>query len=151
MLGGEQWEHVLYIIMDPAGNWWIFYNDQALGYSPASLFTMLNKGACRAQAYGEVFASHPEQGWPRTEMGSGRFGSTAANEVAWVRQIRYLDTNTPFVHEPALDDLATWSQPYHPPCYDRSPQIFQGSAGPIMYLGGPGGKDTVCAQKNPSP
>lgn len=85
------------------------------------------------------------------EMGSGRFGSTAANDVAWVRQIRYFDIDAPFVYEPNTDDVAFWSKPNHPPCYDRSPQIFQGLGGPLMYLGGPGGKNPVCAQKKPSP
>ncbi len=151
VVGGEQWEHALLIIMDLEGNWWMFYNHQSIGKYPASLFTTLNKGACRAQVYGEVYNPHPENGWPKTEMGSGRFASGAANEVAWVRQIRYLDTNAPFVYAPNTDDSIFWSKPYHTPCYDRSPQIFQGSDGPLMYLGGPGGKHPVCAQKKPSP
>ncbi|HRI71666.1 MAG TPA: neprosin family prolyl endopeptidase [Polyangium sp.] len=151
MIGGEQWEHALMLIMAPNGDWWVFYNFQAVGMFPAALFTTLNQGACRAQVYGEVYNSHPENGWVKSEMGSGRFGSTAGNDVAWVRQIRYFDIDGPFIYEPTKDDFAFWSKPYHTPCYDRSALTYQGSAGPIMYLGGPGGKNPVCAQKKPSP
>ncbi len=149
--GGEQWEHALLVIMAPDGTWWVSYNYQILGKFPASVFMTLNKGACRAQIYGEVYNPHPEQGWPRTEMGSGKYGSGLSGDVAWVREIRYFDNSVSFVNEPKSDDLANWSKPYYPPCYDRSSLISQGSAGPIMYLGGPGGKDSLCAQKKPTP
>ncbi len=149
VIGGEQWEHALLLIMAPNGDWWFFYNFQPIGKFPAALFTKLNQGACRAQVYGEVYNSHPENGWVKSEMGSGRFGSTAANDVAWVRQVRYVDVDGPFIYEPTKDNFAYWSQPYHTPCYDRSALTYQGSAGPIMYLGGPGGKNPDCAQKKP--
>ncbi|HRI72268.1 MAG TPA: neprosin family prolyl endopeptidase [Polyangium sp.] len=149
--GGEQREHALLLIMAPDGTWWVVYNYQTVGKFPASVFTTLNQGACRAQIYGEVYNPHPEQGWVRTEMGSGQYSSGPNGNVAWVREIRYFDNSVSFVNEPKSDDLANWSKPYYPPCYDRSPLTYQGSGGPIMYLGGPGGKHPTCAQKKPAP
>lgn len=150
VVGGEQWEHALLLLMAPTGSWWVVYNGQAIGHFPAALFTTLNKGACRAQVYGEVYNPHPEQGWVRTEMGSGQFSGTPQGRVAWIREIRYLDTNY-VPREPPTDDVTHWSQPYHYPCYDRQPLTSQNGAGPTLTLGGPGGKDPVCAQWKPSP
>jgi hypothetical protein len=148
--GGEQWEHALMIVMNPAGDWLFSYNYEILGYYPGSMFKTLNKGACRAHSYAEVYNPHPSQGWARTEMGSGQFPNAPPGHVAWIRQIRYFDANY-WPMEPPSDDVALWSKPHDPVCYDRLPLANQGSAGPVMMFGGPGGKDPVCAQKKTLP
>ena len=95
-----------------------------------------------------MYNPHPELGWVPTEMGSAQFSSAPPGHVAWFRQIRYFDTNW-WPTEPPSDDFVHWSKPYHPPCYDRQPLEYQGSAGPILKYGGPGGKNPLCAQKKP--
>ncbi len=146
--GGDQWEHALMLIQAPNGDWVVLYNFQYLGAYPAHNLKSLQHGACRTQVYGEVYNPHPEQGWVATEMGSGQFSGAAQGHVAWIRQIRYFDQNF-FPVEPTVDDAAHWTAPYHPPCYDRQSLYFQGSAGPLMTLGGPGGKNPLCAAKIP--
>lgn len=148
--GGEQREHMLYMIMAPNGDWWLGYNEGYIGKYPASTFKILNNGACRAHVYGEVYNPHPKLGWVRTTMGSGEFPNAPPGHVASIRQIRFFDTNW-WPTAPVIDDFAHWSQPYDPVCYQRMSLADQGTAGPIMKFGGPGGKDPVCAQKKPSP
>jgi hypothetical protein len=146
--GSDQWEHALMLLMTPTGDWVVLYNYQYIGAFPATQLSLLQQGGCGAQVYGEVYNPHPEQGWVASEMGSGQFSNAPTGHVAWARQIRYFDPNY-FPVEPSNDDPALWSKPYHPPCYDRQPLSFQGSAGPLMTLGGPGGKDPTCAAKMP--
>lgn len=148
--GGEQWEHALLLVMAPNGDWLVSYNYQYIGAFRAERLNhkMLHQGACRAQVYGEVYNPHPEQGWVATEMGSGQFSGAPSGYTAWARQIRYLDPNY-LPLEPPIDDMAHWSKPYYSPCYDRQPLVPQGSAGPLMTFGGPGGKDPTCAAKMP--
>ena len=140
-----------HLVILPNGDWWFSYNYEVLGRFPASVFTTLNKGACAAHVYGEVYNPNPQNGWVKTEMGSGQFSTGAPDNVAWARQIRYFDATWAFANEPQTDNSVYWSKPYATECYDRSPLTYQGSAGPIMLLGGPGGLDPVCAQKKPSP
>lgn len=146
--GGQQWEHALLLIRALNGDWVVFYNGQNLGKYEAHHFNTLQNGACRAHVYGEVYNPTPEQGWIATEMGSGQFSGTPQGRVAWMRQIRYLDTNY-FPQEPPTDAVTSWSKPYHYPCYDRQPLTYQDGAGPTLTFGGPGGKEPVCAQKKP--
>ena len=39
-LGGAQVEHLLTIFQSPIGDWWVAYDQELLGYYPASAFTM---------------------------------------------------------------------------------------------------------------
>ncbi|HRI67887.1 MAG TPA: neprosin family prolyl endopeptidase [Polyangium sp.] len=133
------------MIMAPNGDWLFSYNYEYLGKYPASLFKVLNQGACRAHVYAEVYNPHPELGWVRTEMGSGQFPNAPDGHVAWVRQIRYFDLNTWLPMEPPTDDMGYWSKPYDTTCYARNPLINQGAAGPLMLFGEPGGYRPECA------
>jgi hypothetical protein len=133
-VGGTQTEHLMAIFQVPVtGDWWITYNGELLGYYPASLFTMLNGGACGVAWYGEVLNTKLEA--VKTEMGSGKFVEAGLGNAAYVRNPMYLDLAWNPV-EPQ-DDWA--SAPYAPLCYDRSPLWEQ-----YLFLGGPGGKNPAC-------
>jgi hypothetical protein len=114
-------------------DWWITYNGEWLGYYPASLFTMLNGGACGSAWYGEIL--NKQSYAVKTEMGSGKFVEAGLYNAAYVRNPTYLDLSwTPV--EPQDD----WSMiPYAPLCYDRS--ILWDH---YIFYGGPGGKNPAC-------
>jgi hypothetical protein len=135
VLGGTQVEHHMAIFQAPWGDWWITYNGWLLGYYPASLFTMLNTGACRASWYAEVFRKNVNDPAIKTEMGSGKFPEAEIPNVAYVRNPRYHDYfGTPL--EPQDDAHMV---PYAPLCYGRSP-LTNG----ILNLSGPGGFNPAC-------
>jgi hypothetical protein len=132
-VGGTQVEHLMAIFQVPVtGDWWITYNGEWLGYYPASLFTMLNGGACGAAWYGEVL--NRQEDAVKTEMGSGKFAEAGLYNAAHVRNPTYLDLSwTPVEPE-------DWAMtPYAPLCYDRS-ILWEH----YIYLGGPGGKNPAC-------
>jgi hypothetical protein len=147
-------EHLLAIFQAPVtGDWWIAYNGDLLGYYPATLFTMLNGGACRSAWYGEVAkitqasAKNPTwtPGWNMT-MGSGEFAEAGLLNAAHVRDPRYYDLTWAGV--PATEDppFSLAAKPNKPQCYTRSelthiPAPWDSS---FMFLGGPGGKNPGC-------
>jgi hypothetical protein len=134
VVGGTQREHLIAIFQIPVtGDWWITYDGDFLGYYPASLFTMLNGGACGSAWYGEVL--NKQSYAVKTEMGSGKFVEAGLYNAAYVRNPMYIDLSwTPV--EPQEDWAMT---PYAPLCYDRS-ILWEH----YMYLGGPGGKNPAC-------
>ena len=137
--GGTQIEHLIAIFQAPVtGDWWIAYKNELLGYYPASLFKMLNEGACVSLWYGEVGWRKPAKAaaWVKTEMGSGKFAVEKSPHAAYVRNPKYYDLswigNEPpdqFIPPPFYDSK----------CYSRTPK-----ENGIFYLGGPGGKDPGC-------
>jgi hypothetical protein len=133
-VGGTQREHLIAIFQVPVtGDWWITYNGEWLGYYPASLFMMLNGGACGSAWYGEVLNIKSDA--VKTEMGSGKFVEAGLLNAAYVRNPMYIDLSwTPV--EPQEDWAVT---PYAPLCYDRS-ILWEH----YIFLGGPGGKNPAC-------
>ena len=141
VLGGAQVEHLLTIFQAPSGDWWVAYDQELLGYYPASTFTLLSAGACESRWYGEVYNPDPENGAVKTEMGSGRFAAAGRPNVAYVRRPEFFDTSW-LSGEPT--DLV-FTQPKVDSCYTRSnldPDPVSG--GHIFTLGGPGGKAPGC-------
>ena len=134
VVGGAQEEHLMAIVQSSLGDWWIIYKGDVLGYYPASLFTMLNGGACGASWYGEVFNYKPGTA-PKTEMGSGQFPESGMPNIAYVRYPMYY--NFSWVPVEPMDDYH--SQPFEPLCYGRAP-LTDG----ILGLGGPGGFNSTC-------
>ena len=134
VLGGAQVEHFMAIFQMPVtGDWWIAYNGDLLGYYPASLFSMLNGGACGSAWYGEIL--NRTSGAIKTEMGSGKFAEAGMLNAAYVRNPKLHDISL-FGVEPQDD----WSMiPYNPTCYDRSPLWEH-----VFFFGGPGGKNPAC-------
>ncbi len=148
---GAQQEHRVDIIQAPStGDWWIAHNGSLLGYYPASLFQMLNKGACRAAWYGEVYDPTPTN-WTANNLGSGEFPTAGFGYAAYVREPIYLDLQyTPLYPEDAPDPDPQKLRPFSidplvPECYTRS--VLSVSAPPwshYVYLGGPGGDAPGC-------
>jgi hypothetical protein len=136
VLGGTQVEHHMAIFQMPVtGDWWITYNGDVLGYYPATLFTMLNGGACEASWYGEVFRRRAKDGNIKTEMGSGRFPEAGQPNVAYVRNPKFHDSSL-FGVEPQDD----WHMiPYQPLCYARSALWDH-----VVVISGPGGNNPGC-------
>jgi hypothetical protein len=143
--GGAQVEHRVDIFQVPGtGDWWLAYNGWLLGYYPASLFTLLNKGACSANWYVEVLDQKPGSAWVQTEAGTGKYGHEAVpGEAAWVRQPLFWDTNW-LVQEPKVDLPMT---PQKNKCYTRSPLMDLGPLwGKRFFAGGPGGYNPLCTK-----
>jgi len=141
-------EHLLAIFQSPMGDWWIAYNGDLLGYYPASLFTILNGGACRSAWYGEIARQTPttNPGWVMTEMGSGEFAEAGLLNAAHVRDPQYYDLTWAGV-EPTEDPPFSQALiPNKPLCYNRSklthiPAPWDST---FLFLGGPGAKNPGC-------
>jgi hypothetical protein len=132
--GGTQVEHRTAIFQVPWGDWWITYNGDFLGYYPASLFTMLNSGACRSSWYGEVLRV-PSRGNIKTEMGSGKLIEAGLGHVAYVRKPKFYD-----LFWNAVEPKDDWHMvPYAPLCYERG-ALWDG----ILHMNGPGGNNPWC-------
>jgi hypothetical protein len=136
VLGGTQVEHHMAIFQMPVtGDWWVTYNGDVLGYYPATLFKMLNGGACEASWYGEVLRNLPTDGNIKTEMGSGRFPEAGMPNVSYVRSPKFHDISL-FGVEPQDD----WHMiPYQPLCYGRSALWDH-----VVIISGPGGNNPGC-------
>ena len=141
--GGAQIEHRVDLVPSGSADWWVVYNGWFLGYYPANLFTMLNKGACSANWYTEVLDQKPGTAWVQTEIGTGQFHTAGAGHAAWVRQPMYWDMNW-LVQEPKVDLPMT---PEKDKCYTRSPLMDLGPPlGKRFLAGGPGGYNPLCTK-----
>jgi len=143
-LGTPPQEHRFDIQQDASGNWWIAHNGNTLGYYPASLFDLLNLGACRSAWYGEVFDPTPTD-WTWTDMGSGEFGPAAYGYAAYVKDPIYRDLlNAPTA--PIDDPLVNLQMtPFANACYTRATMTKAAPPwGRYLYLGGPGGDAPGC-------
>jgi hypothetical protein len=68
-------EYADYLIKREAGDWWLYYNGDALGYFPGSLWTAAGTSYTdvgHAQWFGEIAAAGPDS---CTEMGNGVLGT----------------------------------------------------------------------------
>lgn len=140
--GGEQHEYRMDLFQVPTGDWWIAFNYRLIGWYPASLFSMLNSGACRAHWYTEVYDKTPLS-WTTTDMGSGQFASAGKNQTTYIRNPVYRD---PFwiEHVPELNILKD-STPNAPACYTRSKLFLNDpELSDHFFCGCPGGNAPNC-------
>jgi hypothetical protein len=145
-------EHLLAIFQAPVtGDWWIAYNGDLLGYYPASLFKLLNGGACRSAWYAEVAkVTSPKRdgwipGWNMT-MGSGEFAEAGLLNAAHVRDPKHYDLTWAGVPPTEDPPFSLAAKPNKPLCYNRSklthiPAPWDST---FIFLGGPGGKNPGC-------
>ncbi len=116
-VNGAQYEHRMDLLHSPSGDWWTVYNGEVLGVYPGHLFSMLNKGACRAHFYSEIYDGTPEQ-WTYTDMGSGLPLDAGPNRVAYMRRLTFREPLWVEVEvTPAKDNH---SQPEISACYTRT-------------------------------
>ena len=129
------------IFQSPTGDWWIAYNGDLLGYYPASLFKLMNKGGCRAAWYGETYNDLPGQP-NRTEMGSGLFAEAGLMNAAHIRNPLYYDLG--WLAQVPGDTL--FMSPVVTQCYNRSPLSYIDSPwnSHFLFLGGPGSNNPEC-------
>lgn len=141
MLGKPSVEHLMTIFQVPTGDWWIAFDGDLLGYFPASLFTMLSGGACRAAWYGEVYNKNPTA-TITTEMGSGKFAEAGLGNAAHVRNPLFYDLLWFGVKPTNTFSMA----PDEPLCYTASAltQLGAPSDSSFIFIGGPGGKNPAC-------
>ncbi len=128
------------IFQSLTGDWWVAYKGELLGYYPATLFKILNEGACGSAWYGEVFNPQPGNAI-KTEMGSGEFAEAGLSNAAHVRNPKFYDLSW-FGVEPKVDIAMG---PTQSQCYNRT---LMHLAAPwdstYLFLGGPGGKSAGC-------
>jgi hypothetical protein len=142
---GTQKEHRLDIFQSPAGDWWIAHNGNLLGYYPASLFKLLNTGACRAAYYGEIYDGTPTD-WTWSDMGSGEFASAGWGYASYVRDPSFQDSfYSPWYPGDCTDPNICYARPFDNNCYTRS-TLTMGMPpwSRYFYLGGPGGDAPGC-------
>jgi hypothetical protein len=133
--GGTQWGFSLqWKYYD--GNWWMFYQVNAVGYYPGSVFNggPMGKNSALTEYGGEAYT--PSGGWP--QMGSGKFASAGREQAAFQKTIFYIPQDV-------SGGTGTWSSltpvETNPSCYTiaYTPSSEGGSWGTYFYFGGPGG------------
>ena len=138
--GGTQQELFVQVMQNSVGDWWVWVNDEWIGYYPNSIFSStkgINDSAKFINWYGEVHDS--SMAATTTDMGSGRFASTWWTHAAYIRAMRYswsrtnwwwfLDTSNSLV----VTDSA---------CYSGSGPYSDGTSSQFwqnyFFYGGPG-------------
>lgn len=116
------------------GNWWLYFQNSALGYYPGGIYNggPLSSGNANLVEYGgETYTAGST--WP--QMGSGQFASAGWTHAAFQNTIFYVDTNGAGQLS-SLSPIVT-----NPGCYTLSivPASQGGSWGSYIWFGGPGG------------
>ncbi len=139
---GAQYEHMIQIFQVFNGDWWIAYRGDLLGRYKANLFTLLNKGACRAHFYEEVY-NGTSGTWTTTDMGSGEYAEAGANRADYFRRMMIL--NNYWSVQEVDDTMGIFSRPYEPTCYSRTPTKNGGPlTGFYFFADGPGADSPLC-------
>ena len=143
--GGAQYSTKFYIYKDGAsatGDWWVSYDGVWVGYYPYTEFT---SGALRDSAWvfalgGEIWNANPSGRHTKTDMGSGYQPSSGFGYAAYMRMIRWVDTNNAWVipsYTGIIRDNAN--------CYNAEAH-YNGGPGweSYLYLGGEGYNSQTC-------
>jgi uncharacterized protein (TIGR03382 family) len=118
-----------YEIKQLGGDWWMFYDGEAMGYYPQSLWSGSFKQAVLVQWFGEVAAATTS---PCTQMGNGKLGADAA--AASFGDLHVFDPDGAAVHAAAIMGALT-----NPALYNL------GRATPTGFgFGGPGAATGCC-------
>jgi hypothetical protein len=133
-IGGAQYEAWLGFVLYNH-NWWVLFNNTAIGYYPGSKWGNVNL-ANHAQEIdygGETVGNSTNTAWP--QMGSGRFASEGWTKAAYQRLIYYFSDNGG-AH--AYYASLTKSQP-SPRCYTINNFTGDRTWHTYFFFGGPGG------------
>ena len=109
-----------YAVLYSGGNWWVYYDNQAVGYFPGALWGGTYTSAQLVTAFGEVAAAEPAS---CTQMGDGRFGSQSGS--SWIADFQLFGSSD----APSFTVSAT-----DPTEYDA-----RSATATSFHLGGPGG------------
>jgi hypothetical protein len=94
VVGGAQ--HSLYIHWTKAGDsgaWWLSVNGELVGYYPRNLYTAVKDHAARIDFGGEITDYQTDGRHTKTNMGTGRPASAGWQQAAYMRLLRYHDSN----------------------------------------------------------
>ncbi|KAL9273497.1 neprosin-like protein [Drosera capensis] len=131
---GKQVEVKILIDKDnSSGNWWLYVNDQTVGYWPPSIFTALTNGADNVQWGGEIYEnSGSGRQQTNTQMGSVHFPSKGYRNASYVRGFRYKNATGYKVAQPSpVYQLTTVNS-----CWTL--QVSANATDYMMFYGGPG-------------
>jgi hypothetical protein len=129
-------------------SWWLFYQGQAIGYIPASIYTHgMQTQADLVEFGGEVNSPDNPPGGTHTttQMGSGEFPSAGCAEAAFQSHVQYVNTNyntidvTPNINiEDTNPSCYSYSTGYQNSgtCYIGTQSTPQN--GYFQFFGGPG-------------
>ncbi|CAN1168571.1 hypothetical protein LINPERHAP2_LOCUS27884, partial [Linum perenne] len=73
------------------GNWWLYFQDEQVGYWPGSLFRNLRTSASLLEWGGEIINKKKNGLHTDTQMGSGHFPSEGYSKAAYFRSLEYVD------------------------------------------------------------
>jgi hypothetical protein len=121
-----------YLIKRQGEDWWLYYNGDALGYFPGSLWTEAGTsytGVGHAQWFGEIAASSPDS---CSEMGNGVFG----NDPSATTMSNLTLVSASGAEVPANAEIGTISNPSYYNIGQTSPTSFA--------FGGPGARVGCC-------
>jgi hypothetical protein len=142
--GGDQYENFIATLKNGSmGGWWVYWNDEWIGYYPSSLFSAsgLNPRADGYSLYGEVYDSNAPAS-TSTDLGSGQFPSAGWTFAAYMRNIaRYTDTTGSSVYDASWGGVITDSNCYtgDVPFTSSDPSLQNWA-----YFGGPGREHSGC-------
>jgi hypothetical protein len=125
-------EYADYLIQRQGQDWWLYYNDDALGYFPGSLWTAAGTSYTDvgiAQWFGEIAAASPES---CSEMGNGVFG----NDPAATTMSELTLVSATGAQVAASADIGTISNPAYYNIGQTTPTSFG--------FGGPGARVGCC-------
>lgn len=92
VLGGAQYDFYVRVQLF-SGNWWVQFQNEWVGYYPASLFapTGLQSQGARASFYGETYDDPLIAGMTSTDMGSGLFPTLGTwwTNAAFMHNLRF--------------------------------------------------------------
>lgn len=127
------------------GNWWVWINDEWIGYYPATLFSTngLRSSASRISWYGEVYDDFVPAS-TSTDMGSGRHAVNGFGSAAYMRDIAYY-------YDAAGNSYwapTTTAVPTDATCYSSTGPFTDSASVTVWknwgYFGGPGREDSRC-------
>ncbi|XP_020112705.1 uncharacterized protein LOC109727172 [Ananas comosus] len=131
---GNQIEITLRVRKDPnTGDWWLIYDNIAVGYWPSAIFTHLKSYATSVQWGGEIVNTLGSGQRTTTQMGSGQFAKEGYQKASYFRNVEVINTTSYLVPPQSVYTSATY-----PNCYDIQTSSSDPSWGFYFFYGGPG-------------
>ncbi|KAM6598795.1 hypothetical protein CsatA_018404 [Cannabis sativa] len=120
-----------------SGEWWLTFQNEAIGYWPNSIFTRLGNGANSLCWGGEIVNDEPNGHHSETQMGSGHFPDEGYTKSSCFTNVMYKDDSQTFKD---ADNLTTYVT--KPLCYDiKVVNDNTAGQGTHFFYGGPGYSD----------
>ncbi|KAF4395748.1 hypothetical protein G4B88_013522 [Cannabis sativa] len=120
-----------------SGEWWLTFQNEAIGYWPNPIFTRLGNGANSLCWGGEIVNDEPNGHHSETQMGSGHFPDEGYTKSSCFTNVMYKDDSQTFKD---ADNLTTYVT--KPLCYDiKVVNDNTAGQGTHFFYGGPGYSD----------